>query len=114
MQHTPGRAPALAHWPTTSSIANRGGSARLAILLEEVNATMAQLKRYWAKIRESGDPKESPAVDALAEILVQVVSRGRAQETQVLNLSHEEAREWAMSGIHAKTNRPAQKRSTAP
>ncbi|MGW1794260.1 hypothetical protein ACWCO0_25860 [Streptomyces tubercidicus] len=39
------------------------------ILLEEVNATMAQLKRYWAKIRESGDPKTSPAVDALAEIL---------------------------------------------
>ncbi|MEK8141554.1 hypothetical protein NKH18_00160 [Streptomyces sp. M10(2022)] len=39
------------------------------ILLEEVNATMAQLKRYWAKIRESGDPKTSPAIDALAEIL---------------------------------------------
>ncbi|WP_053640276.1 MULTISPECIES: hypothetical protein [unclassified Streptomyces] len=42
---------------------------RPVILLEEVNATMAQLKRYWARIRESGDPKESPAVDALAEIL---------------------------------------------
>ncbi|MEU7088125.1 helicase HerA domain-containing protein [Streptomyces achromogenes] len=138
---------------------------RLVILLEEVNATMGQLKRYWARIRESGDPKESPAVDALAEILfmgrqvrlhvllvaqsataraiggpemrenfstrilvrytlnawrmlvpevspipmpsqhngrVQVVTRGRAQETQVLNLSNEEAREWAMSGVHSK------------
>ncbi|WP_327169971.1 helicase HerA domain-containing protein [Streptomyces subrutilus] len=138
---------------------------RIVILLEEVNATMAQLKRYWAKIRESGDPKTSPAVDALAEILfmgrqvrlhvllvaqsataraiggpemrenfstrilvrytlnawrmlvpevspipmptehpgrVQVVTRGRAQETQVLNLSNAEAREWAMSGAHAK------------
>ncbi|MGW6744815.1 pRL2-11 [Streptomyces sp. NPDC055025] len=138
---------------------------RLVILLEEVNATMAQLKRYWAKTRESGDPKASPAVDALAEILfmgrqvrlhvllvaqsataraiggpemrenfstrilvrytlnawrmlvpevspipmasehpgrVQVVTRGRAQETQVLNLSNAEAREWAMSGVHAK------------
>lgn len=138
---------------------------RIVILLEEVNATMAQLKRYWAKIRESGDPKESPAVDALAEILfmgrqvrlhvllvaqsataraiggpemrenfatrilvrytlnawrmlvpevspipmptehpgrVQVVTRGRAQETQVLNLSNAEAREWAMSGAHTK------------
>ncbi|MER6914610.1 hypothetical protein ABT354_23295 [Streptomyces sp. NPDC000594] len=42
---------------------------RLVILLEEVNATMAQLKRHWARIRESGDPKTSPAVDALAEIL---------------------------------------------
>ncbi|MFB6876384.1 pRL2-11 [Streptomyces sp. NPDC056323] len=138
---------------------------RIVILLEEVNATMAQLKRYWAKIRESGGPKTSPAVEALAEILymgrqvrlhvllvaqsatanavggpamreqfatrilvrytlnawrmltpevspipmasehpgrVQVVTRGRAQETQVLNLSNAEAREWAMSGVHAK------------
>lgn len=138
---------------------------RIVILLEEVNATMAQLKRYWAKIRESGDAKTSPAVDALAEILymgrqvrlhvllvaqsatanavggpamreqfatrilvrytlnawrmlvpevspipmasdhhgrVQVVTRGRAQETQVLNLSNAEAREWAMSGVHAQ------------
>ncbi|MEU9617021.1 pRL2-11 [Streptomyces sp. NPDC048209] len=42
---------------------------RLLILLEEVNATMKQLARYWEKIRESGDPKVSPAVDALNEIL---------------------------------------------
>ncbi|MFF4179441.1 helicase HerA domain-containing protein [Streptomyces sp. NPDC001750] len=151
---------------------------RLVILLEEVNATMAQLKRYWAKIRESGDPKTSPAVDALAEILfmgrqvrlhvllvaqsataraiggpemrenfstrilvrytlnawrmlvpevspipmptehpgrVQVVTRGRAQETQVLNLSNAEAREWAMSGAHAKgTTGPALQKQAAP
>ncbi|MFG2394978.1 helicase HerA domain-containing protein [Streptomyces lavendulae] len=151
---------------------------RLVILLEEVNATMAQLKRYWAKIRETGDPKTSPAVDALAEILfmgrqvrlhvllvaqsataraiggpemrenfatrilvrytlnawrmlvpevspipmptehpgrVQVVTRGRAQETQVLNLSNAEAREWAMSGVHAKaTTGPALQKTAAP
>ncbi|MGA5900243.1 hypothetical protein [Streptomyces venetus] len=43
--------------------------ARVLILLEEVNATMKQLARYWEKIRESGDPKVSPAVDALNEIL---------------------------------------------
>ncbi|MFH9426271.1 pRL2-11 [Streptomyces sp. NPDC017529] len=42
---------------------------RLLLLLEEVNATMKQLARYWDKIRESGDPKVSPAVDALNEIL---------------------------------------------
>ncbi|MBC9729305.1 helicase HerA domain-containing protein [Streptomyces sp. TRM68367] len=42
---------------------------RLVILLEEVNATMKQLARYWDRIRESGDPKTSPAIDALAEIL---------------------------------------------
>ncbi|MFD5110323.1 helicase HerA domain-containing protein [Streptomyces cinereoruber] len=151
---------------------------RLVILLEEVNATMAQLKRYWAKIRETGDPKTSPAVDALAEILfmgrqvrlhvllvaqsataraiggpemrenfstrilvrytlnawrmlvpevspipmpsdhngrVQVVTRGRAQETQVLNLSNEEARAWAMSGVHSKgTTGPSLHKPPAP
>ncbi|GHB29830.1 helicase HerA domain-containing protein [Streptomyces chryseus] len=42
---------------------------RLLILLEEVNATMKQLARYWEKTRESGDPKVSPAIDALNEIL---------------------------------------------
>ncbi|MFC9595787.1 helicase HerA domain-containing protein [Streptomyces sp. NPDC056944] len=42
---------------------------RIVILLEEINATMTQLRRYWEKIRESGDPKTSPAIDALAEIL---------------------------------------------
>ncbi|MFD3533397.1 pRL2-11 [Streptomyces sp. NPDC058664] len=42
---------------------------RLLILLEEINATMKQLARYWEKTREAGDPKVSPAVDALNEIL---------------------------------------------
>ncbi|MFE7216387.1 hypothetical protein ACFU93_42390 [Streptomyces sp. NPDC057611] len=42
---------------------------RLLILLEEINATKKQLARYWEKIRESGDPNVSPAVDALNEIL---------------------------------------------
>ncbi|MQT05135.1 pRL2-11, partial [Streptomyces jumonjinensis] len=42
---------------------------RLLILLEEVNATMRQLARYWDRIRESGDPKTSPAIDVLMEIL---------------------------------------------
>ena len=46
---------------------------------------------------------------------VQVVTRGRAQETQVLNLSNAEAREWATSGVHAggKTG-PALQKATAP
>ncbi|WP_367140610.1 MULTISPECIES: pRL2-11 [Streptomyces] len=42
---------------------------RVLILLEEINATMKQLARYWERTRESGDPKVSPAVDALNEIL---------------------------------------------
>ncbi|MFM9584154.1 helicase HerA domain-containing protein [Streptomyces caniscabiei] len=42
---------------------------RLLILLEEVNATLKQLARYWERLRESGDPKVSPAIDALNEVL---------------------------------------------
>ncbi|MFE5994578.1 hypothetical protein [Streptomyces sp. NPDC056453] len=42
---------------------------RVLILLEEINAIMKQLARYWEKIRESGGPKASPALDALNEIL---------------------------------------------
>ncbi|MCX4808781.1 hypothetical protein OG594_45780 [Streptomyces sp. NBC_01214] len=38
---------------------------RILNLLEEINATLRQLARSWEKIRESGDPKVSPAVDAL-------------------------------------------------
>jgi hypothetical protein len=33
---------------------------RLLILLEEVNAMLKQLARYWERTRESGDPKTSP------------------------------------------------------
>ncbi|MEV4927082.1 hypothetical protein [Streptomyces roseoverticillatus] len=132
---------------------------RLAILLEEVNATMKQLARYWEKTRQNRDPKISPAIDALAEILfmgrqvrlhvllvaqsataralggpemrenfatrvlarysqnawrmlapeitpapkstthvgrTQVVLGGTAHETQVLFMTHAEARAWAM------------------
>jgi hypothetical protein len=46
---------------------------------------------------------------------VQVVTRGRAQETQVLNLPNEEAREWAMSGVHSKgTTGPSLQKPPAP
>lgn len=42
---------------------------RRAILLEEANATISKLKRWWAANRDKEDPKESPAIDALREIL---------------------------------------------
>lgn len=42
---------------------------RIGILLEEANATISKLKRYWTQIREKDDPKESPAIDALREVL---------------------------------------------
>ncbi|MGW1022078.1 hypothetical protein, partial [Streptomyces niveus] len=54
--------------------------ARMAILLEEVNATVKKLKNYWTKVREKKDPKESPAIEALGEILFM----GRAVKMHVL------------------------------
>lgn len=53
---------------------------RLSILLEECNATISKLKKYWASIRTKEDPKASPALDALGEILFM----GRAVKMHVL------------------------------
>jgi hypothetical protein len=60
---------------------------RMAILLEEANATISKLKRHWTAIRKTraddygpADPKESPAIDALREILFM----GRAVKMHVL------------------------------
>lgn len=60
---------------------------RLGILLEEANATISKLKRHWTRIRKTkadedgpADPKESPAIDALREILFM----GRAVKMHVL------------------------------
>ncbi|WP_331728344.1 DUF87 domain-containing protein (plasmid) [Streptomyces goshikiensis] len=53
---------------------------RMGIILEEANATISKLKRYWTANREKEDPKESPAIDALREILFM----GRAVRMHVL------------------------------
>ncbi|MFE9403999.1 pRL2-11 [Streptomyces sp. NPDC006530] len=70
---------------------------RLLILLEEVNATMKMLARYWEKTRESGDPKVSPAVDALNEILYM----GRQLRMHVLLVS-QSATARALGGPEAR------------
>ncbi|MFD3422039.1 pRL2-11 [Streptomyces decoyicus] len=72
---------------------------RLVILLEEINATMKQLTRYWEKIKEKGDPKVSPAVDALAEILFM----GRAVRLHVL-LVAQSATARALGGPEMREN----------
>lgn len=53
---------------------------RHVILLEEANATISKLKRYWTQTRGKNDPKESPAIDALREVLFM----GRAVRLNVL------------------------------
>lgn len=39
------------------------------ILVEELNTTISRLRKYWEEVREKGDPKTSPAVDAFLELL---------------------------------------------
>ena len=42
---------------------------RVLIIFEEMNATMAQLRTWWAANREKDDPKASPAVTAFQELM---------------------------------------------
>lgn len=42
---------------------------RIFLLLEEINATISKLQKYWDTLREPGDPKRSPAVDAIGDLL---------------------------------------------
>lgn len=42
---------------------------RIFVVAEELNAMMKRLRSYWRKIRESGDPVRSPALDALDEVM---------------------------------------------
>lgn len=53
---------------------------RIVIIAEEMNATITRLKRYWDGTREKSDPKRSPAIDALGEILFM----GRAVKENVI------------------------------
>ena len=42
---------------------------RVTVVLEEINATANRLQKYWAEIRQPSDPKASPAVTALGDVL---------------------------------------------
>lgn len=53
---------------------------RIALLVEEANATIGKLKKYWMTVRTKDDPRESPAIEALREILFM----GRAVKMNVL------------------------------
>ncbi|OEJ21832.1 hypothetical protein AR457_41155 [Streptomyces agglomeratus] len=45
------------------------GLPRLTVVFEVAGHTLRQLARHWDKIRQAGDPKTSPAVDAYEELL---------------------------------------------
>lgn len=72
---------------------------RLVVLCEEMNATRSRLKKYWAEIREKSDPKESPAVSSLAEVLFM----GRAVKMNVLAVA-QSATAQALGGPEMREN----------
>ncbi|RBQ03897.1 hypothetical protein DQE82_29625 [Micromonospora sp. LHW51205] len=53
---------------------------RVLVICEELNATIGQLVNFWATARGKGDPKRSPAVAALADLLFM----GRSAKVNVL------------------------------
>lgn len=53
---------------------------RVLVIAEELNATIGQLTNFWAEARCKGDPKRSPAVSALADLLFM----GRSAKVNVL------------------------------
>jgi hypothetical protein len=54
--------------------------ARQFVICEELNATIGQLTNYWQMARDKSDPKKSPAVSALADLLFM----GRSAKVNVL------------------------------
>lgn len=53
---------------------------RLVVVVEELNLTASRLVRHWQSIRGTKDPKVSPAVEALGELLF----AGRAARVHVI------------------------------
>ncbi|MFD6712345.1 hypothetical protein AMK25_22390 [Micromonospora sp. TSRI0369] len=56
---------------------------RVLVIAEELNATIGQLVNFWAEVRGKGDPKRSPAVSALADLLFM----GRSAKVNVLAIA---------------------------
>ncbi|WP_433373844.1 type IV secretory system conjugative DNA transfer family protein [Actinoplanes sp. CA-142083] len=59
---------------------DRDPGPRVLVIAEELNATIGQLTNFWAEFRGKGDPKRSPAVSALADLLFM----GRSAKVNVL------------------------------
>jgi hypothetical protein len=64
---------------------------RIVLVFEEMNATMNKLTGYWTSIRESSDPRRSPALEALGDLVnmgrqvsMHVVAIGQRVETRTL------------------------------
>ncbi|MGW3604293.1 helicase HerA domain-containing protein [Micromonospora sp. NPDC005161] len=53
---------------------------RVLVICEELNATIGQLANFWAEARGKGEPKRSPAIAALGDLLFM----GRSAKVNVL------------------------------
>lgn len=53
---------------------------RVLLVVEEMNATIGKVSRYWAAIRDKEDPKTSPAIEAFGDVLFM----GRQARTHVI------------------------------
>ncbi|MFI8358507.1 hypothetical protein [Streptomyces cyaneofuscatus] len=69
---------------------------RLIVAVDEANATLPRLARYWETFRQKDDPKTSPAIAALEEALwvgraahVHVIFDGRPQPTVLRSAARE-------------------------
>ncbi|GGY73688.1 hypothetical protein [Streptomyces anulatus] len=69
---------------------------RLIVAVDEANATLYRLARYWETFRQKEDPKTSPAIAALEEALwvgraarVHVIFDGRPQDTVLKGAARE-------------------------
>lgn len=56
---------------------------RVFVIAEELNATIGQLANFWAEVRGKGDPKKSPAIAGLADLLFM----GRSAKVNVLAIA---------------------------
>lgn len=56
---------------------------RVFVLAEEMNATVNRLNEYWQETREKDDPKQSPAIKALGDVLFM----GRASRVHVIAIA---------------------------
>lgn len=72
---------------------------RLFILLEEMNATIRRLERYWQKVKGPNDPKLSPAVEAIGNLLFM----GRAAKEHVIAVA-QMATARSLGGPEAREN----------
>lgn len=72
---------------------------RIYVLLEEMNATITRLNTYWRNNRENSDPKASPAVDAIGDLLFM----GRACRIHVIAVA-QMATARSLGGPEAREN----------